>query len=250
MSKVKTPYGARGRDVDGIPINNNLRDRFLCAVQDSYKRYVYHGPRSNNKIKSLHGWVMKELRTKLGPGYEVSGLSDTSSSEEKVHGKYYDKKVDVAIFRDGIALGVVSIKFVVTNFKQNKNNYFEQQLGETANLRSQNIVFGHIMVLLEPILYLNKAGKVTRREHVDDETINRYGNLAQDHDLPHVPDVQCMAVFVLNEETKEVVRICEHSDLKNVSSKAYQLLVGKLGIDRFFEGIESAVSAKYAQKRS
>ena len=76
--------------------------------------------------------------------------------EQKVHGKYYEKNVDVAISREDIILGVVSVKFVMSNYNQNKHNYFEQQLGETANLRSNNIVYGHIMLRTQPTPYLGK----------------------------------------------------------------------------------------------
>lgn len=33
-------------------------------------------------------------------------------------------------------VAVINVKMVMSNYSQNKNNYFESMLGETANLRS------------------------------------------------------------------------------------------------------------------
>ena len=57
----------------------------------------------------------------------------------------------------------------MSNFRQKRNNYFEQQLGETANLRQNKIVFAHIMILLEPTVNKTKEGKIKRVEYIDDD---------------------------------------------------------------------------------
>ncbi len=168
-----------------------LRERLLSAVQKAYQRYVNSGPRSTSKIKALHGWVIDELESILGIDYQIQGLSDSGGGEAKVQGKYYPKNVDVAIWRSGTTLGVVSVKFVMTNYNQNKTNYFEQQLGETANLRSNDIVFGHIMLRTHPTPYLKRDGVVKQNEQVNDGAIELYARLAQDHGKHHVPDIQC-----------------------------------------------------------
>jgi len=199
-----------------------FKERLLLAVQKSYQAYVDHGPRSNEKIKILHGWIITELTDVLGPEYLIQGLSQNGGKEQKVCGKYYEKSVDVAISFENVILGVVSVKFVMTNYNQNKYNYFEQQLGETANLRSNNIVFGHIMLRTQPTPYLGKdpnSGKqiVKKEEQVTDSTIELYSALAQDHGAPHVPDVQCLAIFQLNAHKGKILRLCTKSDLPEVS---------------------------------
>ena len=230
-------------------MNSTLRERLLSAVQEAYQRYVDSGPRSTSKIKALHGWVINELMDVLGDEYQIQGLSDSGGGEAKVQGRYYPKNVDVAISRLGITLGVVSVKFVMTNYNQNKRNYFEQQLGETANLRSNDIVFGHIMLRTHPTPYLKRSGIVQRNEMVDDGAIELYAKLAQDHGKHHVPDIQCMAVFLLSSHKGEIVRQCVKEDLPNVSEKNFNVLEGKLSIDRFFERMKDEISAKYSRAR-
>lgn len=50
---------------------------------------------------------------------------------------YYGKNVDILVSRDGKELSVISIKYVISNYWQNAVNYFEQQVGETANFKDE-----------------------------------------------------------------------------------------------------------------
>ncbi len=218
------------------------------VLRESYRRYISGGPRSTEKIKPLHGWVIEELQRRLGKNYLVVGLSDSNREEKSVVGRYYEKRVDVRVSRGELVLGVVSIKLVMSNYKQNKNNYFEQQLGETANLRAENIVFGHIMLLPEPIPYKNRKGEISRREHISAEDIQRYAKLVQDHGKDHVPDVQCLAVFLL--EGDEILRLCEYDDLSAITPSAFNLLEKELGIENFFKVFISAVKDKYLKRKN
>ncbi len=232
-----------------------FKERLLVAVQDSYEEYVNHGPRSNAKIKVLHGWIISELAGILGDEYLIQGLSQQGGKEQKVRGKYYEKSVDVAISREGVILGVVSVKFVMSNYNQNRHNYFEQQLGETANLRSNNIVFGHIMLRVQPTPYLGKdsnSGKqvMKRKEQVDDSAIRLYSALAQDHGALHLPDVQCLAIFLLSKHKGRILRLCKKSDLPEVSHECFELLRNILGINSFFDKINAAIRSKFMMIRT
>lgn len=73
--------------------------------------------------------------------------------------------------------------------------------------------------------------------------------MSKDHDQPHAPDVQCMAVFLPDEKTSKIERRCDRSDLKDISAESYQLLIAKLGIKRFFDIMATAIPAEYAQMR-
>ena len=219
----------------------------LEAVQSAYDKYLEYGPRSTEKTKVLHGWVIQELTNLLGDGYSVIGQTPQGGREMRVNGKYYPKKVDVAILRDGIILGVVSIKFVNSNYRQNKYNYFEQQLGETSNLRRKNIVFGHIFLLTQPIPHRKRSGEIKRFEKVDSSVVNLYASLAKDHDQSHVPDVQCLGIFRLDGSAEKILRFCTRTDLPNVSTQMFDQLSSRLGVNRFFERMVKEVEAKYLQ---
>lgn len=162
--------------------------RFLAAMQQSYRMVQQHGTRSNQKTRVLHGWVQDELGRELGSHYTFTGQSPTSRHEANVGGMYYGKDVDVLIARDEQELGVVSIKFVISNYWQNSINYFEQQIGETANLRRRNIVYGNLFCVTHPIPYKNRDGEIIKREAIREHDIQRYARLRGDHEHIHAPD--------------------------------------------------------------
>jgi hypothetical protein len=43
----------------------NIEQRFLAAMQESYRMVKLHGTRSNQKTRVLHGWVQDEMRQEL-----------------------------------------------------------------------------------------------------------------------------------------------------------------------------------------
>ena len=61
----------------------------------------------------------------------------------------YDKKVDITITKQNKPIAGFAIKFVMQNYSQNSNNYFENMLGETANIRSNRIPYFQIFIILD-----------------------------------------------------------------------------------------------------
>jgi hypothetical protein len=63
------------------------------------------------------------------------------TKEATVQGKYYPKDIDIAVMKDDKAIFCLSIKFITSNYKQNANNYFENIMGETANIQANQIPY-------------------------------------------------------------------------------------------------------------
>ena len=224
---------------------SDINERFLKVAREVYRRNKAggkSGPRKSGRLQAFHGWVQDELRTRLGYGYEIQGLSDVPGSKEVVvDGLYYKKKVDISVSYMGHILGVVSCKFIQSNYGQNSNNYFEQQMGEISNLRSNDLVYGSIFCLPEPIPYKNRAGDITRVEHIRNDDIRRYYELERDHNHTHTPNIQAVVVFKTN--SRGVVRICKKEDLSFLDNEAYERLM-RMDLERFFRVFSASVKIK------
>ena len=230
-------------------MSSDIENRFLQAVKRSYEIYLESGSKSNKRLKALHGWVQSELTTCLDdPEYKLEGLSDTSSKERKVSGWYYDKNSDVVVTNDNLELGVVSVKFPVQSYMKNKINMFEQQLGETANLRMKNIVFGHLCVFPNPLPNVSK-GKITKYEMITDSVISIYAKLAADHQNKHAPDIQGIAVVKINltsdDKVDSVSRVKRNE--VNLSNENWDKLQISLSVDRFIEVMCDKLKSKYVE---
>lgn len=229
---------------------SKLEQRFLAAMMVAYQKYVDYGPRSNEKLKVVHGWLRDEISKRLGDEYELIGYSAAGQRgvEKKVEGMYYAKNVDLHIERSGTDLGVVSVRFVNSNYKQNINNYFEQQLGETANIRSNNIVYGNMFLLTHPIPYYKRdRKKVEWLEKISDDMITRYVKLLRDHQHPHSPDVQAVALVNVDYKKRQVTGLPSRSDLQQLSDLSWKRLQNELSIRRFIDLLCSKMEVKYKE---
>lgn len=108
---------------------------FLKAIEQSFKAYKEKGARSTAKLKPIHKFVAETLAKIWGNTFEIKYMGDTAS-EATVEGKYYPKDIDITVLEGEKPVFCLGIKFVTSNYKQNANNYFENMMGETANIQA------------------------------------------------------------------------------------------------------------------
>lgn len=219
--------------VDGKEVNKS----FLKAIAETFKAYNDSGARSNKKLIPIHKWFAKHLEDNLGKGYSILSLGN--GGEANLNGKYYPKNLDISVIKDNKILATISFKFVTSNYKQNANNYFENLLGETANIRRVNVGFAHFLVLRAKTPYYNKnkgnlRGETIKIETLNDRDISKYIKLFQDNDFPHKPDVLGISILDFDESGKPAITDLNNlgisKDNQNTLNK--ELCLGKF-LDRF-----------------
>lgn len=160
-------------------MNNN---KFLKVVSKSFIKFLETHARSNQKLLILHGAIAKDLEEKLGDEYTVKSLGLGNGKEAKMGGRYMDKMVDITIFKGKKDLAGIAVKFVMNNYSQNSNNYFENMLGETANIRANNKKYYQILILPEELPYYNNEGLISKWEIIKENNINKYVKLSNDNE--------------------------------------------------------------------
>lgn len=223
---------------------DTVGQRFLAAMQESYRMVLQHGVRSNEKTKVLHGWVQDELRLELGGDYSFVGQSRVNAREAAVSGMYYDKNVDVLVSRNNQDLGIISIKFVISNYWQNSINYFEQQVGETANLRRRNIVYGNLFCVTNPIPYKNRSGGIVRLERIRDHDIQRYSRLRADYEHIHAPDEMAIGIVDLDDDANSVTGLTNPATL-DITVASQDALSNQLSVELFFRRMALRIQLRY-----
>ena len=122
---------------------------FLQVISESFNKFLSSGSsRSTAKLKPLHGAIANDIAFRLGNDYHVFSQGYGKGKETKIKGRYMDKMVDITIKKDNITIAGIAIKFVMQNYSQNSNNYFENMLGETANIRCNNHPYFQIFIIL------------------------------------------------------------------------------------------------------
>lgn len=155
--------------------------KFLQIIETSFIKFLKTHPRSNKKLVILHGAIAGDIKNKLGKEYEVKSLGVGKGKEGKLDGRYMGKIVDILISKNENDIAGIGVKFVMNNYSQNSNNYFENMLGETANIRTNNKEYFQILVLPDEMPYYNEKGKITKWERVTSHNIDKYIILSEDN---------------------------------------------------------------------
>ncbi len=230
---------------------NGIETRFLDALQRTYQAYVTHGARSPEKLKILHGWIRNELTDILGDEYIIMSLSEIPniSEQKQVQGRYYAKNVNISVSKNNIDVGIINVSFVNSNFRQNAGNYFENQLGETANLRSNDIIFGRLFCITEPIPYYNNNNRWLRNETIKDTDIQKYNRLATDRAQLHAPDILGFCIAKVDLPNRVITGWATEQDLQEMDVDNYKIISDEMDIRSFFTNFAKKVEAKSQQSR-
>ena len=179
---------------------------FLTVVGNSFRKFLETGSRSNEKLKILHGAIARDLKERLGDGYSVQSLGVGNGKEMKIDGRYIDKAVDITILKNYKPIAGIGVKFVMQNYSQNSNNYFENMLGETANIRCANIPYFQIFIIPDKLPYYKKDGTIQKWEEFSVHNSEKYLTLSKD-DIQtsiHTPTKTLLFVVHLPEIEVEV----------------------------------------------
>jgi len=158
---------------------------FLQALESSFQKFIESGTsRSTAKLVPLHGAIARDMHERFGSDYSIQAQGYALGKEGTISGRYMDKKVDITIIRRGIPVSGIAVKFVMQNYSQNSNNYFENMLGETANIRASKCPYFQLFAIPDLLPYYDKKGQITHWETITDNNLHKYCVLDSDN-----PDV-------------------------------------------------------------
>lgn len=162
---------------------------FLEIIKKSFYKYLETNSQSNEKLKILHGTIAKDLKSRLGNEFIIHSLGYGDDKEVIMKGRYIDKKVDIAIEKENDIISAVALKFIMRNYAQNSNNYFENMLGETANIRATGKSYFQIVIIPSKIPYFKKDGKLDHIETITENNLSKYIKLSNDNieEFIHTP---------------------------------------------------------------
>jgi predicted nucleic-acid-binding Zn-ribbon protein len=256
----------------------NLYEGFYNAVKGSYFNYLLYGDRSVEKLKPLHFWIGNTIKRFLSNEYDLYFLN---GKEVQTEGEYYTKIIDVGIVKKGIEVTVkrsgyrtvfyipkiemaISIKFITSNFKQNANNYFENLLGECANLRARGMKFGHFVVFRDKIPYFQRSKAIRNWEILEDEDIKKYIKLFQEREkylhAPNFIGLEIVNISPIVEEyynrkpkftSQEIEKINAISSIKiqngidasNLSEDVKKLVINYFNLTQFFANLKNLLNS-------
>lgn len=143
-------------------------------------------------------------------------LAFGDSKEKTISGVYMDKKVDISIFKNNKPLAAIGVKFIMSNYLQNSNNYFENMLGETANIRSNGIAYFQVFVLPDSLPYFNeKEQGITKVEHIKKHYIDKYIKLSYSNPDIHMHTPNRTLFYIVEFPKFDLEKISSRKDYIN-----------------------------------
>lgn len=189
--------------------------QFLDILKKSFVTYLNTGARSNKKLEILHGAISEDLYERLDDNrYSVYSLGYEEGKEHKITGRYVNKAVDITIAEHDIPIAGIAVKYVMSNYSQNSNNYFENMLGETANIRSAGTPYFQIFIIPDKVPYFDKAGNIGNWESINEHNLNKYIVLSKDNisDFLHTPNKTLVFIVHIDNNNAEIKNRVEYKN--------------------------------------
>ncbi len=159
-------------------ITDNLdleKKRFMEVMNNVYDLYLQHGARSNKNVDYFHTFIKEEL-SKIFTQSEYSVVLEYDVVSTNSSGK---KKCDIVVLKLNKPYIIFPVKIIKTNYKQNKNNAWENLTGELQHLKwaDENIKIIPINIFMNKTPYLDKTGKIMKFENINIDDIKIYSIL-------------------------------------------------------------------------
>lgn len=178
-------------------------EELLKVIKKSFETYLNVGTsRSTAKLKTLHGHIADDLHKLLGSEFTIQSQGYGNDKEGVIDGRYYPKNVDITINKNGKPVAGFAIKFVMRNYSQNSNNYFENMLGETANIRANAIPYFQIFIIFDKVPYFKNGGVFKKYDSITTHNLDKYLALSKDDPsiFFHTPDKTLVILLKLKEK--------------------------------------------------
>ena len=168
---------------DKYEYNENLSEEanMLQIIYKTYIKYLQHGSRSPKKVDYFHEAIKDLLVQFFFPkekGYDVRTeycIDSYNCSNQKF--------CDIVVLKNNTAYIVFPVKLIMTNYKQNRNNYMENLTGEITLIKWTNPTI-HIIpinIIMNKVPYLKNSKKIHKFENVSINDFKNYNELVQNN---------------------------------------------------------------------
>jgi len=190
-------------------ISNFKGSDMLRIIYNTYELYMKYGARSSKKVDYFHEQIIDQLKTifvsdryKIAQEYNIPSVNSAGK-----------KKCDIVVLCDNIPIIVLPVKVIMTNYKQNKNNYFENQIGEVTSIKyaNPNIKVVPVNIFMSKTPYLNKKRIITKFQTITYSDISIYEKYKE---------------YKLFDEVINYIIDVEHENLVNETYQKIPKLIG------------------------
>lgn len=157
-------------------MNNNDINTFINTLNECYKLYIDYGSRSSKKVDYFHLYIKNQVDIYINENNKSNVYKTKLEQYVNSYNSTGKKKCDIVIYKYNEPYIIFPCKIIMSNYKQNKNNSWENLTGELLHLKWSNpgIHIIPINIFMDKTPYLNKSGIITKFENITNNDINHY----------------------------------------------------------------------------
>jgi hypothetical protein len=149
-------------------------NEFIHIIRNTYELYFQHGAQSSKKTDFFHRYIQTKINEHIASSSIYKCHLEHKVASVNASG---NKRCDIVITKHDEPFVVFPVKIVMSNYKQNKNNAWENLTGELQHLvwANPDIKIVPINVILNQIPYLDSKQIIKKYEEiVYDDTYKIY----------------------------------------------------------------------------
>lgn len=160
--------------------NSKEEEYFLDVIKKTIKIYFELGSssRSSKKVNCIHEGIVDILLTLFSKekGYTVKMEQNIQS-----HNFSEKKKCDIVILKNNTPFIVFPVKFSMSSYKKNRNNYLENLTGELYLMKAKNpnLNIIPINIIMDKVPTLDGSKKIKNFEHIYTDNFIPYNILVK-----------------------------------------------------------------------
>uniref|UniRef100_A0A6C0KI48 Uncharacterized protein n=1 Tax=viral metagenome TaxID=1070528 RepID=A0A6C0KI48_9ZZZZ len=141
---------------------------FLQEISDAFDEYRRHGARSSKKVDKLHANLVKWLEKSCELSGEKNNWSFVMEKTLPSCNASGEKRCDITAMYNGKPSIVFPVKFIMSNYYQNKNNGWEVLTGECCHLKWANddLRIVPVNIMFNQLPYLDKLSIIKKWEDI------------------------------------------------------------------------------------
>lgn len=202
----------------------NEEEKFLKMITKSLELYLTYGSRSSKKTDTVHYFFKNIMEKYLPNNYKIELEKKIKCSN---HSGF--KRCDIILYKNNIPYIIFPVKVIMSNFYQNKNNYYENLLGDITAIIHCNpyIKIIPINITFCTVPYLMKNRKIKKFEFISSSIFKPYNDLKE----------RC-------ENVVETINYLIDLHYENIENELYDKLpvVKNLSIDTPWKNIEDILN--------
>lgn len=160
-------------------INNK---KLISIIYNTYNLYLINGSRSSKKVNYFHNKIKDELELLFINNNNNNNIYKIKLEQNiaslNASGK---KKCDIVVFKNNNPFIIFPVKIIMSNYKQNKNNSWENLTGELIHIKwlNQDVNLIPINIFMNKTPYLDNKKIIKKFENITYNDIKNYDILKE-----------------------------------------------------------------------